>query len=84
MTGAGYLGDGSPDAADSAIWALTELMGQPATPMAQWSTYSASAAPIPGVAGSYARQDPKSKFDGPTTITDANGNVSTGFATSRR
>jgi phage terminase large subunit-like protein len=27
MTGAGYVGEGSPDRADALVWALTELMG---------------------------------------------------------
>jgi phage terminase large subunit-like protein len=84
MTGAGYAGDGSPDRADALVWALTELMAQPATPMAQFGTYSAYAEPIPGISGSYARRDPKSKFDGPTTITAPDGSTAMGFATSRR
>jgi hypothetical protein len=85
MTGAGYLGDGSPDRADALVWALTELMGQPAAPVAQFGVYSSSAAPIPGLSGNYARQDsPRNKHDGAVTIVDAHGNVSTGFATSKR
>jgi phage terminase large subunit-like protein len=84
MTGAGYLGDGSPDRADALVWCLTELMGSPATPMAQFGTYSAYAEPIPGISGSYARKDSKSRFDGPTTITGPDGSTASGFATSRR
>ncbi|WP_246754766.1 DNA-packaging protein [Rhizobium lusitanum] len=30
MTGTGFLGDGSPDRVDAAVWALTELMLEPA------------------------------------------------------
>jgi Terminase RNaseH-like domain len=29
MTGSGFAGDGSPDRFDAAVWALTELMGDP-------------------------------------------------------
>jgi phage terminase large subunit-like protein len=32
MTGAGYVGDGSPDRADALVWALTELMGEVEAP----------------------------------------------------
>ena len=35
MTGAGFVGDGSPDRADALVWALTELMTKPAPVMAQ-------------------------------------------------
>jgi phage terminase large subunit-like protein len=69
MTGNGYAGDGSPDRADALCWALSELMAQPATPQAQFSTYSSYVPPAPA----------KSKFDGPTLI---DGNM--GFASSRR
>jgi len=33
MTGEGYLGDGSPDRADAAVWGVTELMLAPAAPV---------------------------------------------------
>jgi phage terminase large subunit-like protein len=58
FTSNGYSGDGSPDRADALVWALTELMGQPATPVAAFSTYGSYAPP----------QQTKSKFDGPVTI----------------
>jgi phage terminase large subunit-like protein len=80
FTSAGYVGDSSPDAADACIWALTELMGQPVRPCAQYSTYSAWAPPIPGMSGTYSRMNPPSKMDGP--ITD--GPLAGGFARSRR
>jgi hypothetical protein len=52
-------------------------------PVAQYGVYSQFAAPIPGISGTHDRVAPRSRFDGPATITDAHGNVSTGFATSR-
>jgi hypothetical protein len=74
MTGAGFAGSGSPDRVDAAVHALTDLMCQPHRPTAQY-----------GVWGSPTPLKPaKSKFDGPTTITYAHGNISTGYASSRR
>jgi phage terminase large subunit-like protein len=40
MTGAGYVGDGSPDRADALVWALTELLGEPEAPQPVFGTYS--------------------------------------------
>jgi len=68
MTGAGYLGDGSPDRVDALVWALSELMLQAVTPTAQF-----------GVWGSYVAPPAKSKFDG--LIEE--GPLSGGFAVSR-
>jgi phage terminase large subunit-like protein len=68
FTGEGYAGDGSPDRADAAIWALTELMLTPQTPVAAFSTYSAS-----------APRATQSKFDGQIK----EGPLAGGFASSR-
>jgi phage terminase large subunit-like protein len=70
MTGAGYLGEGSPDRADALVWALSELMLNAQTPIACFGTYSATARP-------WAVQS-RSKFDGVVSI---EGNI--GFATSK-
>ncbi|WP_256807773.1 DNA-packaging protein [Bradyrhizobium sp. Bra64] len=69
MTGEGFAGDGSPDRADALVWALTELMTTPQTPMAAFSTYSSFA----------PRAASPRLFDGPI----ANGPLAGGYATSR-
>jgi phage terminase large subunit-like protein len=70
MTGAGYLGEGSPDRADALVWALSELMLNAQSPVAMFGTYSNFANQIDA--------DRRSKFDG---IVSIDGNA--GFATSR-
>jgi phage terminase large subunit-like protein len=54
FSGTGYCGDGSPDRADALVWALTELMGQPVRPQAQFGVWGSCVPPSPT----------KSKFDG--------------------
>jgi predicted phage terminase large subunit-like protein len=52
----GYVGDGSPDRADAAIWALTELMVQPFEPAQPWfGSY--------GNDGCYPQQSQKSRLE---------------------
>jgi phage terminase large subunit-like protein len=69
FTGAGYLGDGSPDRADALVWSLSELMLGASFP-----------APVFGRYGIVTpASSAKSKFDG--QITD--GDLAGGFATSR-
>jgi phage terminase large subunit-like protein len=64
----GYCGDGSPDRADALVWALTELMTMPVTPVAAFGRY-----------GSYVPPETKNRFDGPIT----SGTLSGGYARSR-
>ena len=66
MTGAGYVGDGSPDRADALVWALTELFGEVAAPPPRFGVYGrfslnelaesgwGSAAGVPGLPDSAA------------------------------
>jgi phage terminase large subunit-like protein len=68
FSGTGYCGDGSPDRADALVWALTELMGQPVRPQAQF-----------GVWGYVPPSPTKSKFDG---IIES-GPLQGGYAVSR-
>ena len=71
MTGNGYAGGGgSPDRVDALVWALSELMTGPATPMAAFGVYTA-----------YAPRPTLSRFDGP--ITDKNDSLFGGYAVSR-
>ncbi|MGY3409152.1 phage terminase large subunit-like protein [Bradyrhizobium sp. GM5.1] len=68
MTGEGFAGDGSPDRADALVWALTELMMAPQTPMAAFGTYS-----------QFAPRPPDTRFDGPIT----EGLLAGGYASTR-
>lgn len=51
MTGAGYVGDGSPDRADAMVWALHELFGSPEPGIIGYARIEAlkAAAPRPSV-----------------------------------
>jgi phage terminase large subunit-like protein len=69
FTGNGYAGTASPDRADAAIWALTELVLQPVTPQAAFGRY--------GLPDPVATRN--SKFDGPIT----SGMLCGGWAVSR-
>lgn len=69
MTGEGFAGDGSPDRADALVWALTELMTTPQTPMAAFSTYSSFA----------PRAASPKPYDGPIT----EGLLAGGYASTR-
>lgn len=40
MTAGGFVGDGSPDHADALVWAITELMVEIRTPVAQTSNFA--------------------------------------------
>jgi len=54
MTGAGYVGDGSPDRADALVWALTELMGVVEAPQPVFGSYGTGY----GFNGAYTTHDP--------------------------
>ena len=47
MTGNGFAGDGSPDRLDAAVWALTELMGEPQPGIIEWTRLEAEKATAP-------------------------------------
>jgi phage terminase large subunit-like protein len=54
MTGNGYVGDGSPDRADSLVWSLTELFGAVEAPQPVFSHYGRGY----GWNGAYTTHDP--------------------------
>lgn len=72
MTGTGYCGDGSPDRVDALVWALSELMTKPPTPVAQFGHYGRY------VTITSAPARPASLRDG--TITDPNDPLFGGHA----
>ena len=47
MTGNGFVGDGSPDRLDAAVWCLHELMGAPEPGIIEWSRLEALKATAP-------------------------------------
>jgi hypothetical protein len=47
MTGNGFVGDGSPDRLDAAVWCLFELMGAPEPGIIEWSRLEALKATAP-------------------------------------
>jgi phage terminase large subunit-like protein len=47
MTSNGFVGDGSPDRLDAAVWCLHELMGAPEPGIIEWSRLEALKATVP-------------------------------------
>jgi hypothetical protein len=47
ITGNGYAGDGSPDRLDAAVWALSELLGEPVPGIIEYARIEAAKATAP-------------------------------------
>ncbi len=58
MTSGGYVGDGSPDRADAAVWALAELFGAPSPASSAMQGWKPSRRPLRAPASTMLRRSP--------------------------